>query len=180
VRNVDGGIELNPESGRPLHAGDQLIVISEDDDTIFRATVAPIASDVISVAEDPVPTPLRTLILSWNRRALDVLRELDQYVASGSEVYVVAGHANAEAQVVDMSGKLSNVVVEYKAEDSSDRGVLESLHIEDFDHVIALCADDVDAKLADSRTRGVYAMLPTKAKRPLVSTAANVSPLCPS
>jgi voltage-gated potassium channel Kch len=152
VAAPDGEIVLNPAADRRIQPGDRLIAISADDDTIVTSDVAPIASHAITVTPDPIRTPRRTLVLGWNHRAPGVLRELDRYVAPGSEVYVIARHADAERQVIASSGTRANVVVDFKGEDSSDRAVLDSLGVEDFDHVIVLCADDVDGQLADSRT----------------------------
>jgi hypothetical protein len=43
-------------------------------------------------------------------------------------------------------------MLNFKEADSSDRGVLDSLDIHGYHHILVLCNDDVDGQLADSRT----------------------------
>src|SRR6185312_13361605 len=130
----------------------KLIAISEDDDTIVPGPPAIVAQQVIVAYPDPPPATKHTLILGWNTRAPDVLRQLDQYVPAGSDAYIVARHASASPAVAALFTELRNVVLNFKEDDSADRTVLESLNVGAFDNVIVLCSDDVDAQLADSRT----------------------------
>ena len=149
---ADGRIAVNPDSRTRIRPGDRIIAISEDDDTVVLSPTgpAPVHGPAITAIPNSPPTKERTLILGWNARAEGVLRQLDQYVSPGSEAHVVASHPDAGPSM----GKLAvnNMLLDFKAEDSSDRAVLESLRVQDFDHIIVLCGDDVDPQLADSRT----------------------------
>jgi len=152
MQMASGQIVLNPPSHVRISPGDKLIAISEDDDTIVPGPPAIVAQQVIVAYPDPPPVTKHTLILGWNTRAPDVLRQLDQYVPAGSDAYIVARHASASPAVAALFTELRNVVLNFKEEDSADRTVLESLNVGAFDNVIVLCGDDVDAQLADSRT----------------------------
>ena len=152
MQMASGQIVLNPPSHVRISPGDKLIAISEDDDTIVPGPPAIVAQQVIVAYPDPPPATKHTLILGWNTRAPDVLRQLDQYVPAGSDAYIVARHASASPAVAALFTELRNVVLNFKEEDSADRTVLESLNVGGFDNVIVLCSDDVDAQLADSRT----------------------------
>jgi voltage-gated potassium channel Kch len=149
---ASGQIVLNPPSNVRISPGDKLIAISQDDDTIVPGPPAIVAQQVIVAYPDPPPVTKHTLILGWNTRAPDVLRQLDQYVPAGSDAYIVARHASASPAVAALFTELRNVVLNFKEDDSADRTVLEALNVAAFDNVIVLCGDDVDAQLADSRT----------------------------
>src|SRR6476469_8720314 len=73
--------QLNPPLDTRIEAGDRLIVISEDDDTIRLRGAQNIAIDpsVIELREPAIPTPERTLILGWNWRGPAIINELDHY-----------------------------------------------------------------------------------------------------
>lgn len=147
-----GQITLNPNGEVRIQPGDRLIAISADDDTIIPGQPAVVVQPAIVARLDPPPARKRTLILGWNRRAVEVLRQLDLYLPTGSEAYIVARHERASLSVTGVFTELRNLVLNFKEDDSADRVVLESLNVEAFDHVIVLCSDDVDAQLADSRT----------------------------
>ena len=67
-----------------IAAGDQLIVVTEDDDTIRLASEPPAVDEAaIRTSSPAAAAPERTLVLGWNRRAPTIIRELDGYVAAG-------------------------------------------------------------------------------------------------
>jgi voltage-gated potassium channel Kch len=152
LQTADGQIALNPPTHVQIRPGDRVIAISADDDTIVPGQPAVLAQQAIVAYRDPPPAQKHTLVLGWNGRGPNVLRQLDQYVPPGSDVYIVARHASASPAVADLFSELRNVVLNFKEDDSADRTVLEALNVSAFDNVIVLCADDVDAQLADSRT----------------------------
>jgi hypothetical protein len=67
----DGRVQLNPPPDTPIEAGDKVIAISEDDNTVRlsgRANLE-INSGAIRAASIREQAPERTLILGWNQRA---------------------------------------------------------------------------------------------------------------
>jgi ion channel POLLUX/CASTOR len=150
---ADGRIALNPHPQTPIQPGDRVIAISEDDDTVVLAkSPAPVHQQAIVAYPDPPPSRKRALLLGWNARAARVLFQLDQYVPPGSEASVVAAHPSAARTLNFLASQLHSLMLNFKEEDSSDRGVLESLDVGSYDHILVLCGDDVDPQLADSRT----------------------------
>jgi ion channel POLLUX/CASTOR len=150
---ADGRIALNPHVQTQIQRGDRVIAISEDDDTIVLApSPAPVYQQAIVAYPDPPPNRKRALLLGWNARAARVLYQLDQYVPPGSEASVVANHTEAGPNLSYLASQLHSLMLNFKQEDSSDRGVLESLDVANYDHILVLCGDDVDPQLADSRT----------------------------
>ncbi len=99
------------------------------------------------------PTPERTLLLGWNWRAPAIINELDNYVALGSTVTVVADHAEGEAEIARGCAGLRNQTITFRADDTTDRRVLDELDVPAYNHVIILCySDALDAQKADART----------------------------
>jgi hypothetical protein len=152
IQFANGQIALNPPGTVTLQPRDKLIVLAEDDDKITLSRPALVLQAAITATPDPAPVRKRTLVLGWNGRGANVLQQLDEYLPVGSEVHIVARHDAAANAVTGLIGRMRNLMLDFKDLDSSDRDVLESLGLNDYDHVIVLCGDDVAPQLADSRT----------------------------
>jgi voltage-gated potassium channel Kch len=152
IRQGSGRVVLNPPSEYRIAGDDELLAISADDDTVLMSPPAPVHREAIVAGPDPAAVPKRALILGWNQRATGVVEQLDRYLAAGSSVCVVARHPDVSLGLKRLTGDVRNLTLSLKEEESADRTVLESLGIDDFDHVIVLCYDDVDRQVADSRT----------------------------
>ncbi|MEO8274775.1 MAG: potassium transporter TrkA [Thermoanaerobaculia bacterium] len=154
LRRTDGTTLLNPPMDLPLLAGDQLIAISEDDDTIALSSSGAFTFDekAIVFGESSPPRAERTLILGWNAKAPLLLRELEAYVAAGSEAHLVASFPeglDAARELLPATKKLTVSLVEG---DPTDRTALDSLAIASFDHVILISEEGADNERADART----------------------------
>lgn len=145
---VKGGVvELNPTDTALYEAGDLLIVIAEDDSTIRLGGAGTVDAASISTAAAATPKPERTLVLGYNSGLQGMLKELDDYVAPGSAVTVLADVEQPEF------AKLANVTVTFTRGDATSRAVLESLDVHTFDHIIVLAyRETLDAQRADSKT----------------------------
>ncbi len=159
LRFRDGRVQLNPPMDTRLAPGDRVIAISEDDDTVVLSgrTDYGIEAEAIRAPGGPVQAePERVLILGWNRRAPLLIRELDQYVAPGSQVTVVVGDGGGGGD--DLSAllgtdSLNNLTVAFHPGDTTSRRVLEELDIPTFHHILVLSyADLLDLQQADART----------------------------
>jgi ion channel POLLUX/CASTOR len=138
------GSRLNPPMDTRLQTGDQVIAVSEDDDTLILEP--PTANfvqeiDIVSASPEP-PTPERTLILGWNWRAPSIINELDMYVAPGSEVTLVAAFAQGQEEIAHLCPNLHNQAVFFREGDTTDRRVLEGLEPQNYNHVIVLSYSD--------------------------------------
>ena len=98
------------------------------------------------------PKPERALILGWNRSGATIIRELDNYVAKGSQVTVVSDIYNLDKQIRTQSGKLKNQKVNVVEGDIRDRDLLEKLGAPDYDHVIVLAYNHLEMQEADAIT----------------------------
>lgn len=149
----DGVVKLNPPMDTRIAPGDQLIVVSQDDDTVILSglTQYPIQSDLLHTsASRAAATPEKGLLLGWNETAATIVTELDNYVAKGSTITVVADESFEET--VKEVGELQNQKISFRPGDTTDRDLLDELNIADFDHVIALADVNLGPQEADART----------------------------
>lgn len=179
LRRADGTFALNPPSATRIHPGDQIVAITWDDDTVVLSEYEETRGETREEARGKtregahhethqgtvdtaaivtplprVPRPERTLMLGWNRRAALVIAQLDQYVAEGSTIDVVAREpevADTVASVVLEQGALTPA---FRLGDVTEPDVLRGLGLNTYDQVIVL-SDDADGTMglrADNRT----------------------------
>jgi len=142
-----GAVYLNPASDTLVEAGDELIVIAEDDSTIRLASPGTADDAAISDLADEKDHPESTLVLGYNPSLLAMLRELSEYVAPGSTVSVLAD--------VDDPGlpEYAGLPVTFTRGDATSRAVLDALDVESFDHIIVLAySESLDVQQADTKT----------------------------
>lgn len=146
---------LNPAMDTTIQNGDEIIAISEDDDTIRVS-----ALDDLSINEGDIrkgiprkSQPEHTLILGWNSQAFKIIQELDHYVPQGSTIIVLADNAPSEAAFDRRCETLSNLTCRLRQGDTNDRETLEGLGFAEIDHVILLAySDDLNRQQADACT----------------------------
>ena len=142
----DAGVRLNPPADTVIDAGDQLIVIAEDDSTIKLGVPGTADESAISHLAAAPSKPERTLVLGYNNGLRTILRELNEYVAPGSTVTVVA---DVDAPLLP---EYPNAEVTFRRGDTTSRAVLESLEVAGYDHVIVLAYANLGPQRADAKT----------------------------
>jgi voltage-gated potassium channel Kch len=155
LRFRDGRVALNPPMETRIEPGASVIAISQDDDTIRLSGLHDLSIDegAMRSCEAVEPRPERTLILGWNHRAPTMIRELDQYVAPGSEVLVVAETPEAEEAVIAGGMALRNMRASFKPGRVTDRRVLDDLDVAAYNHIITLSySDTLGPQEADAYT----------------------------
>ena len=154
IRRADGSILMNPVMDTRLDAGDSIFAIAEDDDKIQ------LSSFRLSLEENLIqrsgsrskPKPERGLILGWNRSGSIIVRELDNYVAKGSELLIVSDVDGLESQIQREVGKLKNQKLKVMEGDIRDRALLDELGVTEYDHVIVLAYSHLGVQEADAIT----------------------------
>jgi ion channel POLLUX/CASTOR len=155
IRFQDGRTQLKPAFETILQEGDQIIAISEDDDTIRLSglTNYQINEDAIQKAVKQERKPEKTLVLGWNHWGMTIVNELDKYMALGSGVTVVADLPETEKAIAGRSHAWHNQKVTFKAGDITDRPTLDDLAIPTYQHVIVLSySDNFGPEEADAQT----------------------------
>ena len=155
IRKADGKILLNPLMDSVIEGDDQIFAISEDDDTIRLSglSLSPINESAIRSNANPLPPkPEKCLIIGWNRSGVTIVRELDNYVAKDSQVTVVADVFNIEKQIKAQGGKLKNQKLVVQEGETTDRDLLNTLNVQDYDHVIVLAYSTMEPQEADAKT----------------------------
>ncbi len=153
VRKKDGRVVLNPPPESLVEAGDSLIAISEDDDTVVlsgRKNFGIDPSLVQKHGSEP-RKPEQALILGWNWRVPSLIAELDKYVAPGSSVTVLCAH-DVEAGLGRVRAGLERQKLLARIGDATDRSTLESLDPSKFDHIIVVSDEAVSHEQADARS----------------------------
>jgi voltage-gated potassium channel Kch len=147
---------INPSKDLILEDDDSIIVISLDEDQILLSELAsyPVQKERFADISLAAPKPETTLFLGWNSHAIDIILELDTYVAGGSSIKVAAEFDGAEASLQSLcEGRLSNCTVQFVETDITNRSSLECLVAEKFDHINVLCYQDrLDVQEADAVT----------------------------
>ena len=155
IRKADGTIAMNPPMDTRIQPGDQIFAIAEDDDNIQLSNLPRIPLDeslIQQSAKVTKPKPERGLILGWNRSGATIIRELDNYVAKGSELTVVSHIYDLEKQIRLDNKKIANQKLKVMEGDIRDRNLLEQLEVTEYDHVIVLAYSHLEAQEADAIT----------------------------
>jgi voltage-gated potassium channel Kch len=155
LRKQDGTILMNPAMDTSIETGDQVFAMAEDDDKLVLSASFKPSIQEAALRSDRAPrqaAPEKCLILGWNRSGATIVRELDNYVAAGSQVTVVSDLFNLDKQIRQQAGELKNQQVIVKEGDTTDRALLDELGAPDFDHVIVLASSHLEPQEADART----------------------------
>jgi len=156
LRKADGKILLNPPMDSVIEADDKIFAISADDDTIRLlpdANLIQINEALIRSSRQPFqPKPEKCLILGWNRSGTTIVHELDHYVPNGSQLTVVADIYGIEKQINTHGGRLKNQKLVVREEETTDRNRLDSLQVQEYDHVIVLAYSTLEQQEADAKT----------------------------
>ncbi len=155
IHSQTHGTKLNPAPKTVIGDADELIFIAADDSAIHFAATTPIevTSSAIKKGTATRNKPEHTLILGWNWRTETVLRELDNYVATGSAITVVANDGTGAIATIAQTITLRNQTLTFQSSDTTNRKVLEALPLNTYRHIIVMSySDTLDVQLADART----------------------------
>lgn len=148
---ADGTVALAPPMDRVFAAGDRVIAISADDDTIrLRGEVEAVAVGAhVERAIDPVREA--TLLIGWNDLAPTILGELDRYVLPGSEVRILVDPTCLEdpIELPDLDHTAVEVV---ELDTASGARLAAQIAERAYDQVIILCYRTDDPAVDDART----------------------------
>ncbi len=157
-----GKTYLNPPMATILQPGDQIIAISEDDDTIVAKSDRQDRIDagaILQISAAESESPEKTLILGWNDNAHLIIQEIDNYVPQDSILTVVSDCVEDEAFQTALS-QVINQKIELLKGDPKDRSILDELMVKNYDHVIILSNNsELDVQESDANTLVVLLQL---------------------
>jgi ion channel POLLUX/CASTOR len=148
-------IKLNPPMDTILNQDDELIVVAHDESRINLSGLKnfKIEESRIRISPSSEFKPEKILLLGWNRDAISVLKEINDYVMKGTKITVVASHPKVEESIESARDKFLNQEINYIDGDITKRELLESLDIRQFDHCIVLSYYDIyDIQKSDAIT----------------------------
>jgi len=143
---IDGATVLNPPAEQRIGAGDELIVIAEDDASVRLASAPSPDGSAIATPEEPTMAPEHTIILGYSAALPFMLGELDGYVAPGSSVAIVADVKKLELP------ELANLEVTFHRGDPTSRRVLDAIDVSRAHHTVVVADTRLPAQRADART----------------------------
>ncbi|HRH57121.1 MAG TPA: NAD-binding protein [Chitinophagales bacterium] len=154
ILTAEKNILLNPSMDTVINSGDQIVGISEDDDTLIVSNKKEynINESIISNGIDTHLKKERTLILGWNQKGMRIVEELDNYVGENSEVLIVSVNEQAHTHVEELKKNISKQHITLKKGLITDRKTLEDLQCENFDHIIILSTRPENIQENDART----------------------------
>lgn len=150
-----GGVRLNPPMQTVLCEEDEIIAVTEDDDTLLLDGLdSPVFDEgSVSVRAHAPASPEALLMLGWNENAPRILEELDQYVAPGSNISIASALPAAREQIPGMQSRLNNLTITFFERTITSRQTLNELFQTEFPHVILLSNHtQPDMQKADAET----------------------------
>jgi hypothetical protein len=155
IMTAAGTALINPPMDTAFGSGDQVIAISEDDDTlVLSSTGGGGLPDVsaLSHRERLPPAPERILILGWNEKGPAIIEELDNYVAPGSETIVICRHEGVRDILMSVAKRMKRQKVRFADGDITHSATLAAVKAATFEHVILLSYNDLPIQEADAKT----------------------------
>lgn len=152
---ADGTVAINPPMETIFNEGDKVIGITEDDDTLIPSgmTDFKILEDRILEGSVEENKEEQILVIGWNDRAKNIIRELDEYTPYGSTVKVVSKFEDAIPILQRLKPTLKNLTIEFKKAETTERETIEKLGITDYDYVMLLCYEQhFPVQEADAQT----------------------------
>ncbi|HEX8100624.1 MAG TPA: potassium transporter TrkA [Actinomycetota bacterium] len=139
LRFADGRVVVNPPMDTVISEGDQVVAVAEDDDKVRCTGKVEYRAPALGNGNGARPrNPERLLMLGWNELAPTMIRELDHYVAPGSEVVVLAD-GNPIAQHQHVLDGLRNVSLELRPSPEDEVLQAELMGGRPVDHLVMLC-----------------------------------------
>jgi voltage-gated potassium channel Kch len=155
LRGSDGACLINPPMDTTFGSGDQVIAITEDDDTlVLRADAGGGLPDTSTLSHrERLPSaPERILMLGWNGKAQAIIEELDNYVAPGSETIVICRQEGVRDTLVSVAKRMKRQKVRFADGDITHAATLAAVKAASFEHVILLSYNSLPIQEADAKT----------------------------
>ncbi len=148
-------ILINPPMDYVLMPGDEVIAITEDDDSLIPSTTKDflINEAAIQHSNNSESSPEKILMLGWNTRGGLLLRELNDYVAKNSIVDIISSFPIDESIISNYKNDFNNLIINFTHKDTTDNSVIKDLNIVDYNSIQVLCyREEMEIQEADAST----------------------------
>lgn len=140
IRRASGQTELAPDLESYLAAGDQLIVISEDETTI---DFSPLDTEVTRPTPQGVLSdgqgPEHALIIGYNDFVPLMIEEIDGYAHAGSKVTLVVDNSLGVDPLPHLPANLANLDLEVRMAPPTEEMVHDLIAERAYDYVTVVC-----------------------------------------
>lgn len=146
---------LNPPMETIIEDGDKIFLLAEDDDQISVVNYDKDSINFESIRNfnSFSDKPEKILILGWNSRANQLLLEMDHYIPKGSQIQILIAKSLVGNSDTIKDLRLENVDVKILSGITTDRDLLNSLDLCNYNHIILLSfSDRLSQQTADSKT----------------------------
>lgn len=155
IFSADNQAIINPAMDYVYKQGDQIIAISEDDDTIILN--GKIGEHTLpknkGVVTEHTTKLAHTLLLGWNENSSKIIVELDNYVAQGSNVRIVGDLMENDIEQIEfIKSEVNNIQIVYSKGEISSRKMLDSLQVEQYSNIIVQSYKNLDVQESDAKT----------------------------
>ena len=132
-------ILLNPPIDTVLEEGDEIIAISNDDDTIkiSEQSKSLVDSKAINLYNFMPPKAKNILILGWNLHTTKLINHIHENTPKYSHVIIAASCDHSKIQVEKYISS-DNLTLEHIEADPAERAHLENIPFSNIDHVVIL------------------------------------------
>ena len=148
-------ILINPPMDYVLMPGDEVIAITEDDESLIPSTTKDflINEAAIQHSNNSESSPEKILMLGWNTRGGLLLRELNDYVAKNSIVDIISSFPIDESIISNYKNDFKNLIINFTHKDTTDNSVIRDLNIVDYNSIQVLCyREEMEIQEADAST----------------------------
>ena len=155
LQYVNGSVKVNPAMDYEIQKGDKIIAITEDDNTlILSKEVSFLLKDAAIVNSDSSKVESeRILMLGWNKRAMVIIREMDNYVGKNSYLKVVSTFDKDKESIFEIAKTLNNIKLEFQHGDTTSGSVIAQLDVTSYNSVQLLCyKEEMEIQDADAQT----------------------------
>jgi hypothetical protein len=175
VKSSDGKIKINPENSYVIKKDDQILCLAEDNDSYSVNAGSYNINNEGEVASLLIPNrgTERLLFCGWRRDMADMIMQLDEFVAKGSELWLFNvvpakermkllkdedNKAELDTKNLTIKHVVGNPIVRrhlqvLKAVDNSGLQTGDWITLDEFDSILILADyDAVDMESADSRS----------------------------
>jgi hypothetical protein len=181
--NLEQVVELVPDMGRELQAGEEVIVLAEDDDTYAPGLDC---CDLLDIGESPdyvapVGAVEDILVIGWRRDIRDMFNLLDHMVYPGSKLHLFADvPLDSRDRLLLESGfnpaTLKNFTIVHHEGNPSNRKSINLLPVELYSSAMILADENNEMSTAQSDSQTLACLLLLRdVQRTRKSTAAAAS-----